>query len=60
MEGCSIFTWPDGPRHEGESIDDKKEGNGSFLWPDARKYEGDWKNGKQHGITLYTSSCGRT
>ena len=28
--------------------------------PDGRKYEGEWKNGKQHGVGVYTSSSGKS
>jgi hypothetical protein len=32
----------------------------SIYRPDGRKYEGDWKNGKQHGVGIYTSASGKT
>jgi hypothetical protein len=28
--------------------------------PDGRKYDGEWKNGKQHGIGIYTSASQKT
>ena len=31
-----------------------------FYWPDGRKYDGEWKNGKQHGVGVYTSASGKT
>ena len=35
-----------------------KEGKGTFVWPDGKEYSGEWKDGKQHGIGVYTNSKG--
>ena len=31
-----------------------------FTWSDDRRYDGNWKNGKQHGEGLYTTSNGKS
>ena len=32
MESEGIFTWPDGKRHIGKYVNDKKEGPGVMEW----------------------------
>ena len=44
-----MWTGIDGCSHEGEFVDDLREGYGVYKWPDGSKYEGDWKSDKQHG-----------
>ena len=44
--------------HEGEYVDDKREGWGRFIWSDGAYYDGNWSNGMRTGQGKYVHASG--
>ena len=36
---CSVYTWANGAKYDGEYKDNKKNGHGLHTWPDGSMYE---------------------
>jgi len=54
--GRTIFE--SGNIHEGEYVDDKREGWGRFIWSDGAYYDGNWSNGMRNGQGKFVHASG--
>ena len=52
---CTIMTYNDDGKYEGEFRDGKRHGKGVVIYPNGDKYDGEWEAGKKSGkgVVIY-------
>ena len=57
-QGKSVYA--NGDSYEGGYENDNRSGHGKYSWKDGRTRVGPWKDHKEHGEMIFTSTTGAT